>query len=186
MATRRRAARSATPSPSSHSTTRALYASYNGPLYQVLRQSDGRRLDIGVVQPVASPVPDGGGYANAAAQDAFCANTLCLITRIYDHAVRHGTASFELDPPDQAEMAKRMAALLDSAQLALPDTTKFKLYDYSVSYQPEAISLAPATLPQALLSPAGPRYLTSTTTFGLICFAPAVKPASNFLMRSIS
>src|SRR6185437_8057880 len=58
-----------------HSTTRALYAGYNGPLYQVLRQSDGKTLDIGVVQSVASPVPDAGGYANAAAQDAFCANT---------------------------------------------------------------------------------------------------------------
>src|ERR1700684_1565806 len=46
-----------------HSTTRALYASYNGPLYQVLRQSDGKTLDIGVVQPVASPVPDHGGDA---------------------------------------------------------------------------------------------------------------------------
>src|ERR1051325_4579189 len=40
------------------STTRALYAAYNGALYQVLRQSDGKTLDIGVVQPVASPVPD--------------------------------------------------------------------------------------------------------------------------------
>src|ERR1700748_3269730 len=58
-----------------HSTTRALYASYNGPLYKVLRQSDGKTLDIGVVRPSASPVPDPGGYANAAAQDAFCANT---------------------------------------------------------------------------------------------------------------
>ncbi len=35
------------------------------------------------------------------------------ITRIYDHAVRHGTASFELEPPDEAEMGKRMRALLD-------------------------------------------------------------------------
>src|SRR5499426_1833527 len=52
-----------TPCVAAHSTTRALYASYNGPLYQVLRQSDGKTLDIGVVQPVASPMPDGGGYA---------------------------------------------------------------------------------------------------------------------------
>ncbi|HXK04279.1 MAG TPA: arabinofuranosidase catalytic domain-containing protein, partial [Verrucomicrobiae bacterium] len=29
------------PCVAAHSTTRALYASYNGPLYQVLRQSDG-------------------------------------------------------------------------------------------------------------------------------------------------
>jgi phosphinothricin acetyltransferase len=35
------------------------------------------------------------------------------ITRIYAHAVLHGTATFELEPPDEAEMTKRMQALLD-------------------------------------------------------------------------
>src|SRR5258705_13938699 len=35
------------------------------------------------------------------------------ITRIYAHAVRHGTASFELEPPDEAEMTRRQQALLD-------------------------------------------------------------------------
>jgi L-amino acid N-acyltransferase YncA len=35
------------------------------------------------------------------------------ITRIYAHAVKHGTASFELEPPDEAEMARRMQSLLD-------------------------------------------------------------------------
>ena len=34
------------------------------------------------------------------------------ITRIYAHAVEYGTASFELEPPDQAEMARRMQTLL--------------------------------------------------------------------------
>ena len=38
---------------------------------------------------------------------------LPAITRIYQHAVRHGTASFELEPPDEAEMARRMKAVLD-------------------------------------------------------------------------
>jgi hypothetical protein len=61
-----------------HSTTRALYAAYNGPLYQVLRQSDGKTLDIGVVNP--------GGYADAAAQDKFCAGNLCWISIIYDQS----------------------------------------------------------------------------------------------------
>src|SRR5579871_1874188 len=56
------------PCVAAHSTTRALYASYNGPLYQVLRQSDGKMLDVGVVQ---ASVSDAGGYANASAQDAF-------------------------------------------------------------------------------------------------------------------
>ena len=32
------------PCVAAHSTTRALYASYDGPLYQVLRQSDGKTL----------------------------------------------------------------------------------------------------------------------------------------------
>ncbi len=77
------------PCVAAHSTTRALYASYNGPLYQILRQSDGKTLDIGVVQPVASPVPDGGGYADAVAQDAFCANTYCWIAKIYDQSPKH-------------------------------------------------------------------------------------------------
>jgi L-amino acid N-acyltransferase YncA len=35
------------------------------------------------------------------------------ITRIYAHAVMHGTATFELEPPDEAEMTRRMKALLD-------------------------------------------------------------------------
>ncbi len=35
------------------------------------------------------------------------------ITRIYAHAVETGTASFELTPPDEAEMTRRMSKLLD-------------------------------------------------------------------------
>jgi hypothetical protein len=78
-----------TPCVAAHSTTRALYASYIGPLYQILRQSDGKTLDIGVVPPVATPFPDAGGYADAAAQDKFCANTYCWITTIYDQSPKH-------------------------------------------------------------------------------------------------
>ncbi|HKO10382.1 MAG TPA: arabinofuranosidase catalytic domain-containing protein, partial [Acidobacteriaceae bacterium] len=74
------------PCVAAHSTTRALYASYNGPLYQVKRQSDSKTLDIGVVQPSAS---DAGGYADAAAQDKFCASTVCWITTVYDQSPKH-------------------------------------------------------------------------------------------------
>jgi len=74
------------PCVAAHSMTRALYASYNGPLYQVLRQSDHKTLDIGVVQPRGT---DAGGYADAAAQDAFCANTYCWIAIIYDQSPKH-------------------------------------------------------------------------------------------------
>lgn len=72
-----------TPCVAAHSTTRALYKAYNGPLYQVTRQSDGKTLDIQVVKPSAE---DPGGYADAASQDAFCANTICWISVIYDQS----------------------------------------------------------------------------------------------------
>ncbi len=68
-----------TPCVAAHSTTRALYGSYDGPLYQV-RRGDGATTDIHPLQP--------GGVADAAAQDSFCANTTCLISVIYDQSGR--------------------------------------------------------------------------------------------------
>jgi non-reducing end alpha-L-arabinofuranosidase len=63
------------PCVSAHSTVRRLVRDYAGSLYQVQR-SDQTTLDIGVVD----------GYADAAAQDAFCAGSSCVITIIYDQA----------------------------------------------------------------------------------------------------
>jgi non-reducing end alpha-L-arabinofuranosidase len=65
-----------TPCVAAHSTTRALFAAYSGPLYQVRRSSDNTTANI-------SPL-SAGGVANAAAQDSFCAGTTCVITEIYD------------------------------------------------------------------------------------------------------
>ncbi|WP_410573815.1 alpha-L-arabinofuranosidase B [Amycolatopsis sp. cmx-4-61] len=70
-----------TPCVAAHSTTRALYGAYTGPLYQVRRASDSATRDIA---PLAA-----GGVANAAAQDSFCAGTTCLITVIYDQSGRN-------------------------------------------------------------------------------------------------
>jgi hypothetical protein len=67
-----------TPCVAAHSTTRALYASYSGALYQVKRASDGATTNISTLSA--------GGYANAAAQDSFCAGTTCTITEIYDQS----------------------------------------------------------------------------------------------------
>jgi phosphinothricin acetyltransferase len=38
---------------------------------------------------------------------------LPFITEIYEHAVRYGTATFELIPPDLAEMTRRFGVLMD-------------------------------------------------------------------------
>ena len=67
-----------TPCVAAHSTTRALYAAYNGPLYQVRRASDNATTNI-------SPL-SAGGVANAATQDSFCSGTTCVITEIYDQS----------------------------------------------------------------------------------------------------
>ena len=70
-----------TPCVAAHSTTRALFGSYSGSLYQVRRWSDGATTNIGVLSA--------GGYANAATQDSFCSGTYCTIVRIYDQTSRH-------------------------------------------------------------------------------------------------
>ncbi|KAI4606525.1 hypothetical protein J4E80_010061 [Alternaria sp. BMP 0032] len=69
-----------TPCIAAHSTTRALYNSFSGSLYQVKRGSDGATTNVA---PLSA-----GGVANAATQDKFCANTTCLITIIYDQSGR--------------------------------------------------------------------------------------------------
>ena len=84
------------PCVAAHSSTRALYASYEGPLYQVMRQSDRATLDICVVP--ASP-GDPGGYANAAAQDEFCKNTTCWVTVLYDQSGKEITILWKFAEP---------------------------------------------------------------------------------------
>lgn len=69
-----------TPCVAAHSTTRALYASYAGDLYQVRRASDKSTKDIGLLAP--------GGVANSASQDAFCTGTTCTISKIYDQSAK--------------------------------------------------------------------------------------------------
>jgi len=71
---------STTPCVAAFSTTRALYSAYTGPLYQVTRQSDKARTNIGLLAD---------GYANAAAQDTFCAGTSCALTKLYDQSPNH-------------------------------------------------------------------------------------------------
>lgn len=70
-------AQGGTPCVAAHSTTRLLNSKYKGPLYQIMRESDGATLDIGIID---------GGYANAAAQDDFSKGTLSYITIIYDQS----------------------------------------------------------------------------------------------------
>jgi non-reducing end alpha-L-arabinofuranosidase len=67
-----------TPCVAAHSMTRALYAAYNGPLYQVRRASDKTMQEIGLLAP--------GGFVDAAQQDTFCKSTTCTVVTIYDQS----------------------------------------------------------------------------------------------------
>lgn len=66
-----------TPCGAAHSTVRALYGSYSGPLYQVQRASDKTTKDILV---------GSGGFADSSVQDSFCTGTTCTIPIIYDQS----------------------------------------------------------------------------------------------------
>jgi L-amino acid N-acyltransferase YncA len=63
---------------------------------------------------------------------------LPFITEIYKHAVLHGTATFELVPPDLAEMMRRFRALVDGGFPYLAATLDGAVvgYAYAGAYRP--------------------------------------------------
>ena len=101
-----------------HSTTRTLYSKYNGPLYQVTRESDGKTLDIGTVA---------GGYADAAAQDAFLEGTIGYISIIYDQT-GHGNDLTQAPPGTFKGPAKGEFNTLPIADMAPAVLNGHKVY----------------------------------------------------------
>jgi len=87
-----------------------VFGGYTGPLYQVCRGASapgpnscpgGNTRDIGIVE---------GGYADAAAQDAFCAGGSCTISIIYDQSpnnndLRPAPAGGAKNTPDNPAIA---------------------------------------------------------------------------------
>jgi L-amino acid N-acyltransferase YncA len=62
---------------------------------------------------------------------------IAAIARIYGHAVTYGTASFELQPPEEAEMTRRMRELIDNGFPYLAAETDGRLagYAYAALYR---------------------------------------------------
>jgi hypothetical protein len=67
------------PCVAAHSTVRALYATYDGALYNVTRSSDGKSANISVLA-------DGSGFANITTHDTFCAKLDCVISNVFDQS----------------------------------------------------------------------------------------------------
>jgi L-amino acid N-acyltransferase YncA len=63
---------------------------------------------------------------------------LSSVTEIYEHAVRFGTATFELIPPDLAEMTQRFGALMDGGFPYLVASIEGRVvgYAYAGAYRP--------------------------------------------------
>src|ERR1700742_3337228 len=63
---------------------------------------------------------------------------LPTITEIYDHAVRYGTATFELIPPDLAEMTRRFGLLMEGGSPYFVATLEGRVvgYAYAGAYRP--------------------------------------------------
>ena len=61
-----------------YSSTRALYGSFSGALYEVRRLHDSATTTIGVMLP--------GGIANISTQDTFCERSGCVISRLFDQS----------------------------------------------------------------------------------------------------
>ena len=75
-----------TPCVAAHSTTRALYSGYRGPLYQLKKSpDDGTTQDVGV---------NPNGFAQSSDQDNYCNGGGCVIQRIYDQSPKQN----HLDP----------------------------------------------------------------------------------------
>lgn len=77
-----------TPCVAAHSTVRALYASFDGPLYQIKRKSDNKTTDIKVLKA--------GGYVNTAAVDSFLKGTTGTISIIYDQSEKKNDLTVSL------------------------------------------------------------------------------------------
>jgi hypothetical protein len=108
-----------TPCVAAHSTVRALYSSYGGSLYQVRRSSDNTTRDIGVLTA--------GGYADAAAQDAFCAGTSCVITVVYDQS-GHGNDLWYQGSAQVPGSSQSSPAKATSESLTAGGTKAYSLY----------------------------------------------------------
>jgi len=107
-----------TPAVAAHSTTRLLSSKYDGPLYQIERESDGQTLDI---------MPTAKGYADAKAQDAFSEGTLSYITVIYDQS-GHGNHLYQAGPGTFKGPARGQFNTLPIADMAPVTISGHKAY----------------------------------------------------------
>jgi len=105
-----------------HAMTRALFASYTGPLFKALRDSDKQEKDIGIVAAT--------GLVDLAALSTFCSGTTCNVTTLYDQS-GNGNDMWRGDTAANAPMdngeAPKLCDLLAIDYWQLADGTKIPI-----------------------------------------------------------
>ncbi|MEP7049536.1 MAG: arabinofuranosidase catalytic domain-containing protein [Pseudomonadota bacterium] len=77
-------ATASTPCGAAYSMVRALSSKYVGPLYQVRNMSSSTNTGTGGMTKDIGMTAD--GYADSAAQDAFCMGSTCTVSKLYDQS----------------------------------------------------------------------------------------------------
>jgi len=147
-----------TPCVAAHSTVRALVGAYAGKLYQV-RRSDNTTKDIMTLTA--------GGFADGAAQDAFCAGSTCVITAVYDQSGRGNDLWYQGSTQVPGSNVS-LPATANKESLTVSGHKVYSLYiDPHVSYWRDGSKTGMATGSQ----PEGIYMITSGTHYnGGCCF----------------
>ncbi|MES1177843.1 MAG: arabinofuranosidase catalytic domain-containing protein [Myxococcales bacterium] len=108
-----------TPAVAAHALTRALFASYTGPLFKALRVSDKQEKDIGTVPAT--------GLVDTAALNAFCSGTTCKVTTLYDQSGNGNDMWRADDPASNQPGTVKPCNLLDIQYWQMADGTKMPI-----------------------------------------------------------
>jgi non-reducing end alpha-L-arabinofuranosidase len=111
-----------TPFVAAHAMTRALFASYKGPLFKALRDSDKEEKDIGFVAST--------GLVDMTALNSFCSGTTCKVTTLYDQS-GNGNDMWRGDVETNAPMdngeAPKLCDLMAIEYMSLSDGSKLPI-----------------------------------------------------------
>jgi hypothetical protein len=111
-----------TPVVAAHAVTRTLFASYTGPLFKALRDSDKTEKDIGIVTST--------GLVDMTALNAFCSGTVCKVTTLYDQS-GNGNDMWRGDVATNAPMdngeAPKLCDLMPLEYMSLSDGSKLPI-----------------------------------------------------------
>jgi hypothetical protein len=150
-----------TPCVAAYSMDRALFASYDGPLYQVTR-TGGAMENIGLLSQ--------GGDVDAAQQDSFCAGTTCQVTEIYDQTA--DANNLTQGPPGGAVPTEDSAADASALPIAIGGNEAYGLdIENHAGYRDDgpnnagATNVATGTQPEGMYMVASGTHVNSGCCF---------------------